>query len=143
MCAALDVIGDAKSSWENYIYMRERIKIPDKLLYTFHYGEETEYLENAIRYFKENKIPYIMSTAVKEKFSVKELRAFCESNGIKIYCESNDIVYVNDNFVAIHAVTGGEKIIRLDGKKTIWKIIPNEKETTVSDTIKITMQKAL
>ncbi|MCQ2471227.1 MAG: hypothetical protein MJ147_04225 [Clostridia bacterium] len=102
---------------------------------------KTDYMKTAISICKENKIPYIMSTAVKEKFSVKELRAFCESNGIKIYCESNDIVYVNDNFVAIHAVSDGEKIIYLDDEKEISQIIPQKKETVISDKITVKMSR--
>lgn len=101
---------------------------------------KTENLKNAVSICKEKNLPFIMSTALKKDFSVKELRSFCEANGVRIYCETDDIVYVNDNFAAIHAVTDGEKIISLDGEKTIRKIIPEEKETTVSDTIKIKME---
>lgn len=40
-------------SWENYLYMRKRIKHPDKLLYTFHIGEDYKYLKNALEYSDE------------------------------------------------------------------------------------------
>ena len=29
----------ARLSWENYLYMRERVKEPDKLMPVFHFGE--------------------------------------------------------------------------------------------------------
>lgn len=102
---------------------------------------KTERMKKAVEICKENKIPYIISTKLKKDFSVKELRSFCEENKVKIYCESNDIVYINDNYAAVYAVSDGEKIIHLDAEKEIQKIIPEEKEKTVSDTIKITMQK--
>ena len=37
-------------SWENYLYMRSRVKHPDKLLYTFHIGEDYQYLKKALEY---------------------------------------------------------------------------------------------
>jgi hypothetical protein len=40
----------SKASWENFLYMRERIKHPDKLIYTFHIGENPQYLRNALSY---------------------------------------------------------------------------------------------
>jgi hypothetical protein len=37
-------------SWENYLYMRSKVKHPDKLLYTFHIGEDYYYLKKALSY---------------------------------------------------------------------------------------------
>lgn len=102
---------------------------------------KTQRMKSAVSLCKEKDISYIMSTAAKEDFSVKELRAFCEKNGVRIYCETDDIVYINNNYVSVHAVTDGEKIIHLGSEKDITKIIPEEKESYVSDTIKITMHK--
>ena len=102
---------------------------------------KTQNMKKALSLCRENSIPYIMSTGVKKDFSVKELRAFCEANSVKIYCETDDIVYINENYVSVYAVSDGEKTIHLDREKEITKIIPKEKETTVSDTIKIKMKK--
>lgn len=51
----------AKKTWENYLFMRRRLKNPDSLLYTFHVGEPFEYLINALEWVSsEGKhIPYI------------------------------------------------------------------------------------
>lgn len=47
-------------SWENYLYMRKRVKHPDKLLYTFHIGEDYQYLKNALEYSDEfGKVGYL------------------------------------------------------------------------------------
>lgn len=37
-------------SWQNYVYMRERVKSPDKLLPIFHQGEDYKWLENILEY---------------------------------------------------------------------------------------------
>ena len=51
----------AQKTWENYLYMRPRMKKPEGLLYTFHVGEPIEFLERALEWKDENNnyIPYI------------------------------------------------------------------------------------
>lgn len=48
-------------SWKNYLYMRSRLKEPEKLLPIFHQGENFKWLENMLEYVDEkgNHIPYI------------------------------------------------------------------------------------
>ena len=47
-------------SWENYLYMRERVKNKDKLLPVFHIGEDFKYLNNICNVILDGKhIPYI------------------------------------------------------------------------------------
>lgn len=51
----------AEKTWENYLYMRPKMKNPDGLLYTFHVGEPYEFLEQALNWRDENgnKIKYM------------------------------------------------------------------------------------
>lgn len=51
----------AQKTWENYLYMRPRMKKPEGLLYTFHVGEPKEFLKQALEWTDENgkHIPYI------------------------------------------------------------------------------------
>ena len=51
----------AEKTWQNYLYMRDKMKNPDILLYTFHVGEPYSYLEKALEWTDENGkyIPYI------------------------------------------------------------------------------------
>lgn len=44
----------AQKTWENYLYMRPKLKNPDGLLYTFHVGEPYEYLKQAMEWTDEN-----------------------------------------------------------------------------------------
>lgn len=50
-----------KLSWDNYLYMVDRVKSPDKLLPIFHQGEDFVWLKNMLDYTDENgiHIPYI------------------------------------------------------------------------------------
>ncbi len=50
-----------KKTWDNYLYMKEKIRSPEKLLYTFHYGEDYKWLEQALEYrdSKNEQIKYM------------------------------------------------------------------------------------
>jgi hypothetical protein len=59
-------------SWQNYLYMRERVKSPDKLLPIFHRREDWKYLEQMLETTFDGKhIPYIGIAATTDS-SVKE-----------------------------------------------------------------------
>lgn len=58
-----------KSSWENYLYMRERVKEPDKLMPIYHQGENVYWLTNMLEWTDENgkHIPYIGISPANDK----------------------------------------------------------------------------
>lgn len=71
LCGQVDVIpGDrvfgatpkqvreaAQATWNNYLFMRKRLKNPEALLYTFHVGEPIEFLKQALEWRDENGNP--------------------------------------------------------------------------------------
>ena len=101
---------------------------------------KTVYMENARNLCKANKVPYIMTSSLKDKFTVNELRAFCQANGVHIYCETDDIVYVNENYISINAVTDGEKTLSLGKERNVQELLGGTYQGT-ADTITVTMQK--
>lgn len=65
----------AEKTWQNYLYMRPKMKNPDGLLYTFHVGEPYEYLKQALEWTDENgnHISYIaLGGMVGKPIPVKE-----------------------------------------------------------------------
>lgn len=101
---------------------------------------KTVNMENARKICKNNDVPFIMTSPLKEKFTVNELRAFCKTNGVHIYCESDDIIYVNENYICIYAVSEGEKTIKLGKEKNIRELLGGEYKNT-ADTFTIGMKK--
>lgn len=65
-----------EKSWENYLYMRERAKSPEKIIPVFHQGENLKWLSNMLEAkFDGKHIPYIgisprgdVSVKVKENY---------------------------------------------------------------------------
>lgn len=47
----------SEDTWNNYLYMRSKLKSPNKLLYTFHVGEDPKFLINALNWKDENGQP--------------------------------------------------------------------------------------
>lgn len=45
----IDSVIAAQQTWDNFWYMRERLKSPEKLLYVFHEGEDYKWLEKALK----------------------------------------------------------------------------------------------
>lgn len=56
-------------SWQNYLYMRDRVKEPDKLIPIFHQDEHFDWLENMLEWKDINykHIPYIGISSSKDK----------------------------------------------------------------------------
>ena len=47
----------ARKSWKNYLYMRSKVKSPDKLMPVYHYGESVDALKNMLEWRDENGQP--------------------------------------------------------------------------------------
>ena len=59
--ASKDFEAAPRHNWENYLYMREKMKSPDKLLPVFHIGEDYKWLSNMLEWVGPNgeRVPYI------------------------------------------------------------------------------------
>lgn len=66
-------------SWENYLYMRERMKSPRKLLPIFHQGENFKWLHNILQYRDEKGMPvWYMGISPANDQPVKEKIKFID-----------------------------------------------------------------
>lgn len=56
-----DYAESARKSWENYLYMRSKLKSPEKLMPVFHYGEDLSALKNMLEWRAEDgsKLDYV------------------------------------------------------------------------------------
>lgn len=66
-------------SWKNYLYMRGKLKSPEKLLPIFHQGEDYKWLHNMLEWTDENgeHIPYIGISPANDQ-PVKEKEKFID-----------------------------------------------------------------
>ena len=72
-------------------------------------------------------------------FSAGMLRGLCRKLGIHLYNESGDVLEANRSFIMLHAVSGGEKTIRLP-KKTRVRNLRNNRIYPLSDCLSLSMQ---
>ena len=56
-----DYVESARKSWENYLYMRSKVKSPEKVMPVFHYGEDLSALKNMLEWRADDgsKLDYI------------------------------------------------------------------------------------
>lgn len=103
-------------------------------------GLRTEYMSRALELCKKERVRYISTSSLKKRYSADELRAFCESRGAHIYCRTDDVVYVGDNYVAIHASSAGEKTVTLKKEAAYRELLTDGGARGRSDTIRVTMK---
>lgn len=101
---------------------------------------KTEYMIKAIELCKKNKIDYLSVSGLKKDFTASELRAFCASHGVHIYCDTSDIVYANGSYLAVHAVKAGEKKIKLDSVYSCTELLTDNGIRAETGTLTITMK---
>ena len=104
-------------------------------------GVKTPAMQSAVKRCRAEKIPYILPTKLKRSFTTAELRAFCRTNGVHLYCETDDVVYVNAHYAAIHATTAGDKTIRLPGSETLVPLLGDAQATVRDGVATIPMEK--
>lgn len=95
-------------TWENYLYMVDRCKSPQKLLPVFHQGEDFRYLEQMVNHkIKESYVEYICISGNKELTNKQregwyakcfEIIQNSENPNVKVHClgsatESNAIKF--------------------------------------------------
>ena len=103
-------------------------------------GVKTNYMNEALDLCKKRGVKYISVSDIKKSFCAKELRAFWESAGAHIYCKTDDLVYANDNYIAIHSSSEGEKNIYLDGAHTYRELLCDNAPALTSDRITFNMK---
>lgn len=64
-----EILKAPAESWDNYLYMRNKVKSPEKLVPIFHQDEQFRWLENMLEWKDENghHIPYIGISSSKDK----------------------------------------------------------------------------
>lgn len=55
--SAEDYVESAKKSWDNFLYMRTKVKSPHKVMPVFHYGESMQVLKDMLEWKDENGEP--------------------------------------------------------------------------------------
>ena len=89
----------------------------------FAVGLRTDSIARAEETCKARGIPYLSAAGTGRPFTAEQLRALCKNAGVHIYCADGDIVYVNNNYVAVHAVSDGVKTLRFLQNTTLCDLL--------------------
>jgi hypothetical protein len=69
------------------------------------------------------------------------LRKIYKLSGVHLYIETNDVIYANHNYVAIHSSFASQKIIKLPEKRKVVELIDNGIKENLTDEISFYMEK--
>ncbi|MCR5149812.1 MAG: hypothetical protein K6B52_01130 [Clostridiales bacterium] len=103
-------------------------------------GVKTQGLENSVGYCRKNNIPFLMNSSFHKFFSLKALKAFCRANGVHLYIDTEDLMYIGAGYIAFHATEGGEKTISFEKNVTLRSLF-GEPETYSGKKVTVNMQK--
>ncbi len=95
-------------------------------------------LEKAIELCKEANIPYLIVDDEHPSYTSKDIRAFAKKANVFTFCETDDVVYVGNGLLGIHAASKGTKTIRLP-KKSVLKDVYSRKKAFTADIIELDM----
>lgn len=83
----------------------------------------TPAMADAIAHCRQQQQPSLVTDAEQPDLSTAQLRQFCRQAGLHCYCESDDVVYVNEHYIAIHANSTGSKRLLLDRPRRITPLL--------------------
>lgn len=89
---------------------------------------------------EQSGIKYISNSVSNPTISSEDLRMFLTSAGIHIYCDSNDIIYVNKNYIAIHSNSTGTKTLKFESSCKIIELLEDKPQEYSGEAINIDMK---
>ena len=99
-------------------------------------------LKDALTKCKNAGVAVLQNTPRRPTFTADRLRRFCRKSGVHVYCETDEILYVNDNWLAIHSPTGGKKTLRFPAPVTLRPLLGGKTPSTDDGTVfRITVPK--
>ncbi|MBQ3889014.1 MAG: hypothetical protein II738_04615, partial [Clostridia bacterium] len=69
-------------------------------------------LDAALEKCKQAGVAVLQNSPRTPTLTTDCLRRFCRKSGVHLYCETDEILYVNDGYLAIHSPAGGQKTLR-------------------------------
>lgn len=87
-------------------------------------------LENAKEKLKEKQLSFFSLDEASAIPSFSELLTFIKASGVHRFCESDDILYIGNGFVGLHASSEGQKQILLPQKMRVLDVIDNTEQET-------------
>ncbi len=101
---------------------------------------QTEPMRRALMLCETRGVPHIALSEARLRYSPAALREFCEVAGVHIYCRSDDLLYINENYLALHAAEAGVKTVRLKGVHAYRELLAENGLRGVSPLLQIPMR---
>lgn len=144
-----EIYGDFKRKmWANCASYLNRIKTAHVSLYPLYYADDKN-AETAARFLDSGKPAvsvkrqsgYTSIYCASKYLSADVIREIARFAGCHIFCESDDVLYVNSNYITFHAASSGEKTITLPAREDLYEVYEDVYYCKDSDTVTFSIQK--
>ena len=85
-------------------------------------------------------IPYLSASLDHPICTAKEIHAFLKQNGVHLYSDEGDVVYLGEGYIALHSDKGGEKLLTLPSMCKICPVFGAEIPAQITQTIRFTLE---
>ena len=85
-------------------------------------------------------IPYLRTTPEHFELSTEELVEFYKTNGIHVYADNNDVVYVGNGYVGLHSAVGGIKKLTLPRSCAVSTLFGTDFTEKMTDVIEFELK---
>ncbi len=87
---------------------------------------KTKLNERIEEYARIDRVPLFTVDTTNCEVKAKELRDFCESAGVHIYCDGDRVVYANQSFIFVHTAKEGECRIDVKNGKRLYEVFEDK-----------------
>ena len=96
--------------------------------------------KHAMELCEKMSIPYLSATPDHYELTSEEIKAFFKNNGIHIYNDENDVVYLGNGYIGLHSAVAGSKRLRLPEHYTVTAIFGTDFQQRYTDIIEFNLK---
>ena len=68
---------------------------------------------------------------------MEEVREFYRKSGVHLYLETNDVVWMGNGYLGVHAATEGTKTVKLPSVMRVKPLFGSAQEEALTDTVTV------
>lgn len=95
---------------------------------------------NAVELCKKMNIPYLCPSVLTPGLNEDQMIRFLKDNGIHLYSENKDVVYLGNGYIALHSADGGNKTLKLPRMMNVTPIFGADAVSSTEDSISFNLE---
>ncbi|MBO5653088.1 MAG: hypothetical protein J6S44_02615 [Clostridia bacterium] len=131
------VMGNAGAPYDSFMVEDAEAVLDRYKAVVFPYALPSESAKRVMALCEKKGIPYLRITPEKLAFTLEEVREFYRKSGVHLYLETNDVVWMGNGYLGVHAATEGTKTVKLPSVMRVKPLFGSAQEETLTDTVTV------